>query len=42
MQKAFFDPKLYRDTARGQKGTFFNDTETNEIYTLPLHDALPI
>ena len=21
---------------------FFNDTETNEIYTLSLHDALPI
>src|ERR1035441_7436894 len=23
-------------------GVFFNDTATTEIYTLPLHDALPI
>ena len=24
------------------KGVFFNDTATTEIYTLSLHDALPI
>src|SRR2546430_12470538 len=30
--------------AQGQESTFFffNDTATTEIYTLPLHDALPI
>ena len=25
-----------------KKYTFFNDTATTEIYTLSLHDALPI
>src|SRR6476620_12665244 len=29
----------YRDL---MKGFFFNDTATTEIYTLSLHDALPI
>ena len=28
--------------ARGRKVFFFNDTATTEIYTLFLHDALPI
>src|SRR6266496_1991470 len=27
---------------RGGPSTFFNDTATTEIYTLSLHDALPI
>src|SRR3712207_7426628 len=27
---------------RGYSGVFFNDTATTEIYTLSLHDALPI
>src|ERR1039457_2754108 len=26
----------------GARGSFFNDTATTEIYTLSLHDALPI
>ena len=26
----------------GEGGFFFNDTATTEIYTLSLHDALPI
>ena len=26
----------------GREGFFFNDTATTEIYTLSLHDALPI
>ena len=26
----------------GEEGLFFNDTATTEIYTLSLHDALPI
>src|SRR3989344_3661562 len=39
--------KRQRPTKRGQKGQvislfFFNDTATTEIYTLSLHDALPI
>src|SRR3972149_4259774 len=29
-------------TARGHTASFFNDTATTEIYTLSLHDALPI
>src|SRR3989449_4394728 len=29
-------------TARNQRVFFFNDTATTEIYTLSLHDALPI
>src|ERR1039457_7256525 len=29
-------------TARGISFFFFNDTATTEIYTLSLHDALPI
>src|SRR3712207_6862739 len=28
--------------ARGEEGFFFNDTAATEIYTLSLHDALPI
>src|SRR6266851_1331216 len=31
-----------RDTARFLNVFFFNDTATTEIYTLSLHDALPI
>ena len=31
---------LMRQSARG--AFFFNDAATTEIYTLPLHDALPI
>src|ERR1019366_10515081 len=30
------------DTARGSLFFFFNDAATTEIYTLSLHDALPI
>src|SRR5438876_7571140 len=29
-------------TSKGATGFFFNDTATTEIYTLSLHDALPI
>src|SRR5471032_2748021 len=29
-------------TGRVERGVFFNDTATTEIYTLSLHDALPI
>src|SRR2546427_11461005 len=29
-------------TEAGKRGFFFNDTATTEIYTLSLHDALPI
>ena len=32
--------KLFRERARAR--FFFNDTATTEIYTLSLHDALPI
>src|SRR3989442_15874235 len=31
-----------RRTARRHRVFFFNDTATTEIYTLSLHDALPI
>src|SRR6266540_2948750 len=31
-----------RDEFRGPDAFFFNDTATTEIYTLSLHDALPI
>src|SRR6476661_764522 len=31
-----------RSSARSASGFFFNDTATTEIYTLSLHDALPI
>src|SRR5476649_1736202 len=30
------------DVATSVRGFFFNDTATTEIYTLSLHDALPI
>src|SRR5258708_27370832 len=33
---------LWMDIARGHFLFFFNDTATTEIYTLSLHDALPI
>src|SRR5438045_9592079 len=32
----------YRDTSITTSVFFFNDTATTEIYTLSLHDALPI
>src|SRR3712207_6967704 len=32
----------YRHSVRGHCVFFFNDTATTEIYTLSLHDALPI
>src|ERR1022692_3336196 len=36
-------PKGFRPAAPGTiNGFFFNDTATTEIYTLSLHDALPI
>src|SRR6202021_2429129 len=35
-----FLPRGYRDSC--QVNFFFNDTATTEIYTLSLHDALPI
>src|SRR3982750_4854620 len=41
-------PMAPRDTRKRQRGEadgpcfFFNDTATTEIYTLSLHDALPI
>src|SRR5215207_3890190 len=31
-----------RGRCQGRGGCFFNDTATTEIYTLSLHDALPI
>src|SRR6266446_2968422 len=31
-----------RKTSLGLRSFFFNDTATTEIYTLSLHDALPI
>ena len=31
-----------RNSKKEKKIFFFNDTETTEIYTLSLHDALPI
>src|SRR5690606_41482667 len=34
--------KLYRLPRRSRLFFFFNDTATTEIYTLSLHDALPI
>src|ERR1035441_90801 len=34
--------KNTREAARGAERVFFNDTATTEIYTLSLHDALPI
>src|SRR6266536_2952638 len=34
--------KKYRANAAVSCGFFFNDTATTEIYTLSLHDALPI
>src|SRR3990170_2714023 len=39
------DVDLYRDAYSpfwGEEEFFFNDTATTEIYTLSLHDALPI
>src|SRR5207253_9524284 len=33
---------LTRSLSRSLFGFFFNDTATSEIYTLSLHDALPI
>ena len=33
---------VYRDSVRIIVFFFFNDTATTEIYTLSLHDALPI
>src|SRR6267378_6189203 len=35
-------PPLARRLPRTRSGFFFNDTATTEIYTLSLHDALPI
>src|SRR6516162_9421049 len=35
------DPQRAVDARRGEP-LFFNDTATTEIYTLSLHDALPI
>src|SRR6266487_6631258 len=32
----------YREYLFGRSAFFFNDTATTEIYTLSLHDALPI
>src|SRR5256885_3929743 len=34
--------KAHNDTTDPQQSFFFNDTATTEIYTLSLHDALPI
>src|SRR6478672_2960149 len=34
--------RLSRGRFRGRSFFFFNDTATTEIYTLSLHDALPI
>src|SRR3712207_9312449 len=34
--------KKWGDRKKGEKFFFFNDTATTEIYTLSLHDALPI
>src|ERR1022692_1018310 len=34
--------KLFRPLRKDQRLFFFNDTATTEIYTLSLHDALPI
>src|SRR2546430_12318124 len=36
------DPVLYYDILNSLCSFFFNDTATTEIYTLSLHDALPI
>ena len=36
------DDAAVRDSLALLIGTFFNDTATSEIYTLSLHDALPI
>src|SRR3712207_8849323 len=33
---------MYRRSIPGAPSFFFNDTATTEIYTLSLHDALPI
>src|SRR5260370_36648997 len=38
----FFSPVLFRGCAAASLFFFFNDTATTEIYTLSLHDALPI
>src|SRR3954467_8058091 len=35
-------PRTGRGRGRGRGCLFFNDTATTEIYTLSLHDALPI
>src|ERR1022692_2034971 len=35
-------PPGYRKTVNRHRFFFFNDTATTEIYTLSLHDALPI
>src|SRR5260364_157820 len=35
-------PQYYAASAHGRCFFFFNDTATTEIYTLSLHDALPI
>src|SRR5260363_386821 len=37
-----FSMRLHKAQARRQYFFFFNDTATTEIYTLSLHDALPI
>src|ERR1041385_5965914 len=37
-----FDTGLRRSVCSGHSAFFFNDTATTEIYTLSLHDALPI
>ena len=39
----YVDSKCFKDLwDRAKKLYFFNDTATTEIYTLSLHDALPI
>src|SRR2546427_13029047 len=35
-------PGIVKEALAAQKFFFFNDTATTEIYTLSLHDALPI
>ena len=34
--------KQYAELEKADQVDFFNDTATTEIYTLSLHDALPI
>src|SRR5260221_12931232 len=40
--RSHFDPYTLAVTFRVRSLFFFNDTATTEIYTLSLHDALPI